>query len=289
MKLTNKHTLPRQYVEFVERTMDFAPPEPNVYRATQIMKGVKETLLWRRYYDKIEADVSEFVWAVLGTAVHSIFEQSKASHSELQEERLYVSIGDKYTLTGKPDLYCAEDKLITDWKVTSAWKIIYKNFDDWYKQLCIYKLLFESYGFPVEQGKITALLRDHTPSKAKYDTNYPALPFHIQMFDLKDNTTDTWIWVLNRFDLIREYEEADDNDIPACTPEERWATPDKWAVMKKGRKSALRVLDSEEEAEAYIKEKGGEYIEHRVGEDRKCQDYCMVNKFCNYWRCKYEG
>ena len=70
--------------------------------------------------------------------------------------------------------------------------------------------------------------------------------------------------------------------MPACTPEERWAKPDKWAVMKHGRKSAVKVFDSEEEANANIGL--GDYIEYRQGVDTKCEDYCMVNQFCPYWQ-----
>ena len=62
--------------------------------------------------------------------------------------------------------------------------------------------------------------------------------------------------------------------------------PDKYAVMRKGRKTALRVLDSQEEAEAYRAEKGGDYIEERKGEDKKCIDYCLCCRKCDYWKQK---
>lgn len=43
------------------------------------------------------------------------------------------------------------------------------------------------------------------------------------------------------------------------------AVPDKYAVMKNGQKRAKRVLDSEEEAKAYMEQYGGDYIELRQG------------------------
>ncbi len=43
------------------------------------------------------------------------------------------------------------------------------------------------------------------------------------------------------------------------------AVPDKYAVMKNGQKRARRVLDSEEEAKAYMEQHGGDYIEFRPG------------------------
>lgn len=43
------------------------------------------------------------------------------------------------------------------------------------------------------------------------------------------------------------------------------SSPDKYAVMKNGQKRAKRVLDSEEEANAYMEQHGGDYIELRPG------------------------
>ena len=54
--------------------------------------------------------------------------------------------------------------------------------------------------------------------------------------------------------------------------------------MKKGRKTALRVLNSQEEAEEWMAANGGDHIEVRPGEDKKCKDYCSVCEFCNYYR-----
>lgn len=58
---------------------------------------------------------------------------------------------------------------------------------------------------------------------------------------------------------------------------------DRRGNMKKGRKTALRVLDTLGGAEAWAGDKEC-YIEYRPGEDRKCMDYCRVNAFCNYYR-----
>ena len=55
------------------------------------------------------------------------------------------------------------------------------------------------------------------------------------------------------------------------------------------RRSAERVIYSEVgEAQDWLKTNGGDYIEIRPGEDRKCRDYCSANAFCNYWRIAKE-
>ena len=71
--------------------------------------------------------------------------------------------------------------------------------------------------------------------------------------------------------------------------EERWNSGDTYAVMKDGRKTALRVLNSREDAETYKESNGGDYIEERHGEDRKCNDYCPCCKFCEYYKNKVEN
>ena len=53
-----------------------------------------------------------------------------------------------------------------------------------------------------------------------------------------------------------------------------------------GWKTALRVLDSMEEAEEWKEKNGGDSIEIRPGEDKKCIDYCNVCEFCNYYKEK---
>lgn len=85
--------------------------------------------------------------------------------------------------------------------------------------------------------------------------------------------------------MIAVAEKLPDNKLPVCTPEERYRNGDKYAVMKKGRKSALRVLDTEEEAKKWMEENGkGEYIEYRPGTDDKCIHYCYAKDFCSYYR-----
>jgi hypothetical protein len=59
--------------------------------------------------------------------------------------------------------------------------------------------------------------------------------------------------------------------------------------MKKGRKSALRVLDTEQEAKNWVDNTGkGEYIEHRKGKYTRCEGYCSVAEFCPQLRREQE-
>jgi len=86
---------------------------------------------------------------------------------------------------------------------------------------------------------------------------------------------------------------------PECTLEEKWQRPTTYAVKKKGRKSAIRVFDNKLEAELELdtqEEKAKEkkknekfFIEERKGENVRCENYCVVNKFCPYYKGKNGG
>ena len=70
-----------------------------------------------------------------------------------------------------------------------------------------------------------------------------------------------------------------------CSKEERWATEDKWAIMKAGRKTALKVCSSEEEAKSLMETMGGTDIEFRQGESKKCVDgYCVCRNYCPFYK-----
>lgn len=285
MIITNKLNLPRAFVEMAQSEYQYKDKQ---YSVTSLLRGVRETILKRRYHNEIENDVSDMIWLLFGQAVHSILEQQEERDCEFKEEYLKVDIGD-YKLSGMFDLYNGETKVITDYKTCSVWKVIYKDYEDWRKQLLIYAWMMKKIGFTVKRGEIVAILKDHSKSKAKYDSNYPQQPVQIIKFAFTEKDfKEIEQFIHEKFQEISEAEQLSDDELPVCTAEERFRDPDKWAVMKKSRKRAMRVLESEEEAEKYLKEQGGDYIEHRPGIDKKCIDYCDVCEYCNYYQEKEE-
>lgn len=281
MKITNKLNLPRAFEEMARSEYEYRDKQ---YSVTSLLRGVRETILKRRYHNEIESDVSDMIWMLFGRAVHSILEQQEEAGHELKEEYLKVNVGNGYKLSGMFDLYNGKTKTVTDYKTCSVWKVIYQDYEDWRKQLLMYSWMLQKIGFPVETGEIVAILKDHSKTKAKHDSNYPKYPVQVIRFSfLEKDFKEIEKFIKERFKEIEKAEQLPDDELPICTPEERYRSPDKWAVMKKGRKSALRVLESKEEAEQYLIENGGDYIEYRPGIDKKCIEYCDVNQFCSYY------
>ena len=288
MKITNKMNLPQAIVDAV--SSDYIQPD-NTLRVTQLLKGTCEIVLEKRHGHEVERDASDMIWAIFGTAVHKIIEEATEEADQIKEARLYEHI-EGMTVTGKFDLYDARTKTAHDWKTCSVWKIVYGDFEDWRKQLLMYAWLLTKAGFPCLRGEITALMKDHSKSKAKVDPSYPQYPvrqiaFNFTEADIEQVEQDITAKVIEVVDAML----LEDSDLTPCTPEERWNSGDKYAVMKGKNKRALRVLDSEAEAKAWLEaneDKGGTHIEIRCGEDKKCSEYCSVNTYCPYWISQQE-
>lgn len=287
MKITNKLGLPQPFVDAVTREYTYTDKR---YSATSIMKGDRELMLSRRHHDEIESDVADMIWLIFGNAVHSILENSQETDNQIKETKLEVDISDGYVLSGIQDLYDDDTGVVTDYKTGSVWKVIHEDWDDYRKQTLLYVWLLRQIGFTnARAGEIVLLLKDHSKNKAKVDSSYPQHSVYKKSFKFTEaEIEEIGNWIDERFEQIKVAEQLDDEDLPLCSPEERWATPTRYAVMKEGRKSAIKLYDDEIEAGMRAEELGAKhYVEVREGTDKKCADYCSCCEFCSYWKSKY--
>lgn len=283
MKVTNELCLPKPFVDAATSDYQYTPKR---YSVTAVMKGVREAILKRRHDSEIEQDVSDMVWAIFGSAVHGILEHSEETASQLKENWLSVDMGDGYELSGIFDLYDDATGTVTDYKTATAWKVVFGEFDDWKRQTLCYVWMLRQIGFDAKRGEIVAMLKDHSKTKAKADHTYPQHPVYRIGWDFSEQEIEECgEWLRGRFEEIKRAEVLPDDELPMCTEEERWHKADKWAVMKEGRKSAVKLYDSEEEANKRVEEEGDKfYVEHRPGDDPKCRDYCAACEFCQHYR-----
>lgn len=285
MKITNKLGLPQPLVEAVTREYQYKDKQ---YSVTSLLKGTCQTILERRFHDEIEQDVADMIFLIFGSAVHSILEKAQETDDQLKESYLVVDVND-YKLSGIFDLYDEQTKTVTDYKTATVWKVIKNEWEDYRKQLLMYAWMLKKIGFECNKGEIVAMLKDHSKTKAKVDSSYPPYPVHKVTFTFTENDfEDIEKFIFDRFKEIAIAEETETDLLQPCSPEERWETPTKYAVMKKGRKTALRVVESEQEAKEYMEWKGvtekDHYIEERKGENKKCEEYCSVSQFCPFYK-----
>ena len=285
MKVTNRLGLPLAFVRAVSTERHNAP---GCFSATTLNKGAKEIVLTDRHYDEITVDASEQIWAVWGTAVHALLESEKDDN--FHEERFKVAVGNSW-VTGQVDSYDMERGIINDWKTASVWKVQFADFADWRAQGLTYAWLLTKSGLEVKKCRFVALLKDYSKTKAKHDASYPQSPVFVYEFDVTaEDLAATEARIISKVTEIENAYKLGDDDIEPCTLEERWADGEKYAVMKNGRKTAVKLFDNQQDAEAYAGELGNShYVEHRPAVSRKCEDYCSCCDFCNFYKSMHKG
>lgn len=287
--ITNKMNLPKPFVDAATSSHEY---KPNRYSVTEVLGGTCEAVLKRRHHGEQDEDVSERIWQIIGTAVHKILQEAEATDTQLQENWLSIPIdGTKYELSGIFDLYDDADGTVTDYKTTGTIKWQKQEFDDYRMQTLIYCLMLRKHGIAAHRGQVLMILRDWVKSKARFDKDYPQSQVQKVCWDFTmDDFEDAERRVREWFGSIAEQERLNDDELVPCSPEKRWHRDDKFAVMQKGRRRALRVLDSRKQADEWASENGIDmtnakyYVEERKGEDVKCEMYCPVAVFCPYYQ-----
>lgn len=284
MKVTNRFGLPEPIISAVDR--DYRPgADPRRFSATELIGAPRYVQLRRRHWDELEEDASDMLWMMLGTAVHKMLEEA-APDNTLVEEYFRTPMGD-YVVSGVADLYEVVDgvAVLSDYKTTSTWGAVFGDYprEEWVQQLNIYAHLYRKAGFAVDKLQVVALYRDWSRGKARYDASYPNVAIEVHPVKLWSPKL-AEKFITQRLELHGSHQDTPDAMLPPCTDEERWAKPGTYAVKKPGRKSAVRVLDTIQEAEAYKAKDPCYYIEHRPGKDTRCAEYCSVAEFCEHGR-----
>ena len=294
MRLTNKYNLPQGIVEAIEND-PYDPGEGTWMSVTSLIKPPQMVALTKGHGDEIIEDVSDRLWSLLGQSVHEVLARKDCRHlSDYQyggitEKRLFADCLGK-RISGQFDTLSLDKVkggfVLSDYKVTSWYAIKDGVKREWVEQLNILAWLLEKNGYPKPARlEIHAMLRDYSNAMARREKNYPPCPFVVLPVPEMRH--------VGKFveDLVREHQVA--NPRP-CTKEERWAQGECWAVMKKGRKAALKLCQSQEEAKEYQDgifidpAKSGVYIQHRPPVYRRCEDYCQVSAWCDQWKATQE-
>lgn len=265
----------------------------------RIMQGQDEIFLLqllRSFVDEWKKDEPEIDEPATAPYIKRVLQRmqarikAKVAKNEFCEECFDVAVANSH-VTGQVDLYDMERGIINDWKTASVWKVQFADFKDWRAQGLTYAWLLKKSGLEVNKCRFVALLKDHSKTKAKTDASYPQSPVFTYEFDVtEDDLRETEARILRKVQEIEAAYKVGDDDIEPCTSDERWADGEKWAVMKNGRKTAIKLFDNEADADAMAGELGNShYVEHRPAISRKCADYCACCEFCNFYKSLHKG
>lgn len=282
MIITNKNNLPDTLVNAI-RAHEHKGGD---YSASMITSPIQQVVLRKKYGKELVEDASDRIWSLLGTAVHYVVEKGEAKN-EISEQFLKTSFsinGEKITFSGTADLYSEENGgTVTDWKTDSVYTVMNDSRDEErVVQLNAYGYLFRLEGFGVNNLQVVSILRDWSKNKAKNDPNYPQYPVIAKKYPVWDQEK-TENYIKTKISLFENYLKREDTELPKCTMEDKWQDPPKWAVMVKGKKRALKLHLSEDEAYQHAENTKGAYVEYRPSEPRRCMNYCSVAKFCKQY------
>ena len=260
---------------------------------TGLLAPPRQAALIERHGGMISEDVSERTFALYGQLVHLLLERAgEQSRNAINEERLYAEVGG-WTISGQTDtLTLTEDQrswIISDYKFVTAYKFkrSYSGElvipEDYEQQLNLYAYLLRVNGFKVDGLKIVAIYRDWSKLEAKRDKNYP---------QLGAETHDIPLWSEERAKAFIEervrLHQAAENDLPECTDDERWAKPDKYALMPTAKSvRARKLFDSRVDATTWAAAnnmKPGFVVDHRKGANVRCENYCVVSEWCEQFK-----
>ena len=281
MKITNVMGLPEALVKAVSIERH---NEPGQLSATTLLNGMKKIQLTDRHWESLEDDVADRFNAIIGTAVHDLL-QKYEGQNEFTEEQMSFEL-DGVTVTGKIDNYNMKDGIISDYKTAKVWKVMFNDYDGWYKQGMIYAWLLRKNGFEAKTCRFIAMLNDHSAAEAQRDSSYPQKPMCVYEFSVTDEKlAEIEAFIKAKIADYNKCKDLSDDEIPPCTPKERWDKPTKYAVMKAGNKKASKVFETVEDANQMVSEKGSAYsVEMRPGESTRCLAYCLCKNFCNFHR-----
>ena len=262
MIITNRHGLPQHIIDDIRADLERDFIEDR-YSVTELLNSTKEIILKRRYQDKVVVDASEYIARMFGTAFHLMME-----YDENDEIKLEYTLDNGVTISGRVDR--VENGTVIDYKTSSTSKFTSGEFDDWRKQCIMYAWLFRrAKGVIISNFKIIAFLKNWSQSQVDRMANYPESA--ITTWETKINTADIIEIekeIIAKVEELTKYKNSPANEMPEPKPDELWYSGDKYAVIKTGTARALRVFDTEEEAETYALAKGAQ-VEHRPGEFRK--------------------
>jgi hypothetical protein len=279
LRFTNKFDLPDTFVNAV--THDTYHQDGDI-SATGLIEPPRIRQLKKRRGSDIVIDVADQIYLMYGKMWHYIMEQYKAPGA-IVEKRVSTNVSG-WKVTGQADLWEKED--LYDHKFTTIWSYIYGLKPEWESQTNIYASLFRKER-PVKRLWIIMALRDWQKRNVNpNDTGYPGVPIVKIPVPIWPEAK-AMEYIEERVHLHQMCESLPDDRLPVCTAQERWEKPTMYRVMKKGAKRASRVLETMEEAEAWMEEKKGDYsVEVRQGESVRCESYCDVSSFCSFKQSK---
>jgi hypothetical protein len=284
---------------------------PNSISATTLLKPTKSFILTQRLKQQgLEGttDILDLLAARLGSAIHDSIELAITHHyqdamkqlghpkkviesiqvnpeepgedayvfrlEERQEKEL-----EGFIITGKYDI--VEDGTVKDVKTTKTYSWVAGGKDDEYTaQGSIYRWLRPDL-ITKDEMHVLMIFTDWNPMKALASKDYPPKPVMVKRLPLW-SLEYTENFIRNKINTLVQYLDADQEEMPECTPEELWQQPSSYAYYKGDPAKASRatkVFDELHKAQTHKANIGTGTVVHRPGVVKRCH-WCPARSAC---------
>lgn len=281
MRLTNRCNLPASIVQAIANDPYKGGGDISV---TKLITPPYQRQLLQSIGGELVEDVSDRIWSLMGQIGHALIERMSIDPAtSVAEQRLYTTVqleDREIKVSGQFDLI--EAGTLTDFKFTSVYSRDGKI--EWEHQLNLLNALcwlhFHNTSdrrFLIGKLQVIAIFRDWTKNKVGIG-DYPESQVAVIPIDL-------WPFERAMSFLVERVRLHFSNNPTPCTDSERWATVEVFALMKKGRKSAVKLYLDEKAALVAAKEKGKDHtVVHRPVQYKRCEAYCSAASICPTWQ-----
>lgn len=302
---TNEHNLPESYVKAVKVDKHRVYGDISV---TQLIDAPQIRVL-RKQHDEV-VDVKDMLWALFGTALHSVLERSEQDSMDarilMQAKEVLIDTGDEKAKKVAewldkmiPQFY--PDGVNTDVMLEHTMTVDYLGWTlsgtcdrftkstgllEDYKSCSTYEYTNPESRkkWHAQQNIYAHMLRQmgyevHKAQIVAIFKNWSRMesmrnkdypPLPIMCLEVP-LFEDTKIQKYI-VDRIKLHQDAEKGIVPECTGKERWSKADAYAVVKEGGKRALRVLQTEAQAKEFIRANEFKYKEELVIQYRPGED-----------------
>lgn len=279
MRITNKLNLPEAIVRAISN--DSYDRGACDFSITELLQPPRIRALKIKYKDELVEDAADRIYSLLGQSIHTILEKANNPENAISEKRYFAKFG-KHTVSAQIDSLELANGALRDFKTTTAYK--FKSDQpppaDYVAQLNGQLEILRRNGLDARILEIIGILRDWSIREAKSNQGYPQFQvatLNIPMWSREETTA----FIENRIQLHLAAEKS----LPICDNLERWSSPSKFAIMKGTNRRAVRLADSMAEAMDYVSNFGpGHRVEHRPGESRRCENYCVCKSVCSQYQ-----
>lgn len=278
----------------------------NHISATALLKPLKQLILAARVEAKDNIpDIVSLLPSSIGTGIHDgiekawvtnykesllklgypqhIVDRVEVNPETLSEDTIPVYLEqraereiDGFIISGKFD-FIGEGR-VEDFKTTSVYTYINKTNDEKYiMQGSIYRWLNPE-KITRDDMAIQFIFTDWQSSRTR-EPKYPNSRTHEYKLDLKPVST-TEAFIRRKLALIKQYWDADEEDIPSCSDEDLWRKADVYKYYKNPANTKRSTKNYEKEGEAKVRaSREGGIVVKVPGEVVACR-YCDAFPVC---------